>query len=163
MFKYFVFFFFCLNSFGCVSEYKRVSFKSYISHSKEKDKKVKYSAWLPKGFRSFVVIASGEYGTDNEYRYPDSTVIYISDNQLSDLNYDNIERAGLRAQRFTYSKITAKSFNDSLILEGKDANGLYWKEVFIGRICIGYYKVKEDRKEAFDKAIKSFKGRYKWW
>jgi len=163
MFKYFLFFLFCINVFGCTHEYRRVSFKSYVHYSKDKDQKVKYTAQLPIGFKPFVVMASGEYGTDNEYRYPDSSIIYISDNHLIDVNHDNIDKAGLWSKRFTYSKITAQSLRDTFKLEGKDSKGLYWKEVFIGKICIGYHKVKNEKKDAFDKAIASFKGRHRWW
>ena len=48
---------------------------------------------------------------------------------------------------------------DTLTLEGIDTNGLYWKEVFRGKICVGYSKVNESNKSSFDKAIESFKGR----
>lgn len=158
MFKYFLFFFFCLSLIGCVSANKRVSFKTHVHYSGDDAKKVKYSAHMPKGFKLRVVLAGGEFGTTKEFLYPDSSCLYISDyKQVSDPNYENIQKSGLISQRFTYSNVTAQSLCDTLNLEGIDSNGLYWKEVFIGKICIGYNKVREERKAAFDKAIKSFR------
>ncbi len=148
---------------GCRSSNKFVSFNTYVTYTQGKEQKVRYTARIPKGFTAFKIEAGGEYGTDKAFRYRDSSIIYISDYQLCDLNYENVQKAGLWSKRFTYTKISVKSICDTLTLEGIDGNGLYWKEVFRGKICIGYSKVNESNKNSFDKAIESFKCRHRLW
>ncbi|HAF28302.1 MAG TPA: hypothetical protein DCG75_04560 [Bacteroidales bacterium] len=106
---------------------------------------------------------------ENQYFYMDSSIIYIS-NFTNNPNYSNIKQLGdsIANYRFQDEELT-KSINeqmnkevvkplpDSLVLFGIDENNLFWKDIKIGKISIGYLKVSEDKKELFDKSLKTVK------
>lgn len=47
---------------------------------------------------------------------------------------------------------------ETITLQGKMPNGLYWKDIRIGYLSIGYVNVPENKKREFDKALASFNG-----
>jgi hypothetical protein len=79
--------------------------------------------------------------------YPDSSVIYITDDEKSGgSNRAKEEKYGADV----YIKILA---NEKLILEGNHSNGKYWKEDKQGKVVVGYFNVPPDKKEEYDKAL----------
>ena len=50
-----------------------------------------------------------------------------------------------------------KIVSDTLELYGINVNGLFWKDIKIGNISIGYNNVSEEEKIIYDKAINTFK------
>lgn len=83
------------------------------------------------------------------YKYLDSSIIYITDNNLSgsSLNAFNKKAIGV--------DIVSKKLNDSINYFGKQRDGKYWKEAFYGEIVVGYLNVSANMKQEFDKAITS--------
>ena len=101
-----------------------------------------------------------------QYVYPDSSKAYISDFASSLLNYSNIRSLGdsIANKRFEGTELKAKIMKqlgkeykpETIILQGKMANGLYWKDMRIGYLSIGYVNVPESKKNEFDKVLTSF-------
>lgn len=128
---------------------------------------VKYSMMIPSGYK-LITLVGGHEELENQYTYSDSTKIYISDFGCSVLNYNNILLLGdsIANKRFEslelkykIAKELGKEYKpDTLSLEGKAANGLYWKDMRIGYVSIGYVNVPENKKSEFDKALSSFFG-----
>jgi len=126
---------------------------------------VKYSMMIPSGYK-LITLVGGHDELENQYIYSDSTKIYISDFGYSVLNYNNILLLGnsIANKRFESIELNYKIAKElgneykpeTLLLEGKTANGLYWKDIRIGYISIGYVNVSEKRKSEFDKALSSF-------
>ena len=139
----------------CMHDYSKIVFTHYSSDLK-KQQKIKYSAQIPKGFVLKTYKAGGEVGTENQYSYSDSSVIYISD-FASSINEQNIRNEGYASKKFEYNMKKYSSNNDTLILSGKNQNELYWKEVIIGKICFGYIEVRLEKKNIFDKALNTIK------
>lgn len=54
-------------------------------------------------------------------------------------------------------KIISEPLPDTLELSGTDEKMLYWKDVVVGNISVGYVGVPSDRKELFDKALKTLR------
>jgi hypothetical protein len=105
--------------------------------------------YIPRYKKSQTILAGGEAGKDCIFWYKDSCAIYVS--YASDgatLNYENI-----RNQSGSYGK---RFIADSILLEGVDQFGKYWKEYKKDRIFIGYYRVNSHNKNEFDKALQSF-------
>ena len=50
-----------------------------------------------------------------------------------------------------------KIIPDTLELSGIDADSLYWKDIYIDGISIGYLKVPKEKKELYDKCLRTFK------
>ena len=69
--------------------------KIILTTSDSNGKMGKYIAYIPKGYKMVTIKANGESGTNKEYCYPDSSIIYLSDNRLVDFNYYNLSDAKL--------------------------------------------------------------------
>ena len=125
----------------------------------------KYELDIPKRFsRDYWVRGGSEL--EMIYLYKDSSCIYIGDMRIAFTNYENIKTFGdsISYLRFQDNELY-KQFNketggehirirpDTFELSGKDKDSLYWKDIKIKAISIGYAKVTEDRKEIFDKAL----------
>lgn len=131
----------------------------------ESSKNTTYSMMVPKGYK-LTTLVGGHSELEKQYVYLDSTKIYISDFGNSMLNYNNILSLGdsIANKRFEGLELKAKiakelgkEYNpETLILQGKTPNGLYWKDVRVGYLSIGYVNVPENRKMEFDKALSSF-------
>lgn len=144
---------------ACNKSFKKVNFKSYV-YNGTSQRKITYIAYLPKNFiRVFVEEAGGEIGICKRYYYHDSAIIYLSDDHLVSPNYENILKAGYSERKFKFTKTLNASIHDTLVLASSNDKKLYWTEVFIGKACIGYLNVTEDKKHLFDKSVSTFKKR----
>jgi hypothetical protein len=131
----------------------------------ESSKNTTYSMSVPKGYK-LITLVGGHSELEKQYVYSDSTKIYISDFGNSMLSYSNILSLGdsIANKRFEGLELKAKiakelgkEYNpETLILQGKAPNGLYWKDIRVGYLSIGYVNVPENRKMQFDKALSSF-------
>ncbi len=150
----------CASSLGIVHvQYKHASIEDPIFRN------VKYSMMIPSGYK-LITLVGGHEELENQYTYSDSTKIYISDFGCSILNYNNILLLGdiIANKRFESLELTYKIAKElgneykpeTLLLEGKTVSGLYWKDIRIGYVSIGYVNVPENRKSEFDKALSSF-------
>ena len=103
------------------------------------------------------------------YLYKDSSYIYITSFDVSP-NYNNINNLGdsVFAYRFQntelYKEINTllgkeylKTLPDTVELSGMNEKHLYWKDIKIKQVTIGYNNVPEEKKELYDKSLKSFK------
>jgi hypothetical protein len=140
---------------SCMQDYSKIVFTHYLSDV-NRQKKIKYSADIPKGFTLKTYKAGGESGIENQYKYSDSSLLYITDFGRS-LNEQNIDSEGYASTKFKYIMKTVSLINDTLILSGKNKNGFYWKEILFGKIIIGYLNVSLEKKSSFDKALNTFK------
>lgn len=128
-------------------------------------KKGIYSMTVPKGYK-LVTLVGGHNELEKQYIYSDSSKVYISDFGSSILNYDNIVSLGdsIANKRFEGLELKAKIAKelgkeyvpDTIVLQGKMANGLYWKDIRNGYLSIGYVNVPENRRSEFEKILKSF-------
>lgn len=110
---------------------------------------------IPKSYKALMFAAGNEwYG--EQYWYPDSSVIYISTGpSMDELNWSNLKNSGL------HDKYLARfsNYDDTIVFQGVQNDGLYWKAIHMGRIVsIGYANVPQKKKELFDEALKSFNG-----
>ncbi|TKG95122.1 hypothetical protein EYV94_10430 [Puteibacter caeruleilacunae] len=102
-----------------------------------------------------------EVNTEKEQRYvcADSSYIYITNFRRTP-NFENIRSLGdsllhLRFQKEELRKQTA--LPDTFELSGMNDKALCWKDIKIGSISVGYVNVPEDKKELFDKSLKTLK------
>lgn len=145
----------------------KVEFDYYIFQDGFSKKQI-YEIHIPKDYEktSFESLDAvyGDY-----YTYNKSTCIYlISDDDINP-NRRNIVRMSDSVSSFRFqNNELLKSINellgeeknklwpDTLIFEGKDEMGLYWKDILIeGNIRIGYYHVPKKKKDLFDNCMKS--------
>ncbi len=129
----------------------------------------KYFIKVPKGYNDRNIIIGG-----NEYEmltyYPDSSIIYIANTNTPSYNYKNILNLGdsianYRFQNVEIAKETnqllgkeaIKVLSDTFELSGVDSNLLYWKDLKLGELSVGYAKVPKEKKELFDKSLKTLK------
>ncbi len=121
--------------------------------------------------KHYLSIVTSMYSDNiHHYVYRDSSEIYINNSEtLSFPNYYNIMRLNnkdseLRLQNEELIVAVNKSLAekkrpllpvapDYYELSGTDANGLYWKDIKIGKISVGYLNVPEDQKQSFDNAL----------
>jgi hypothetical protein len=121
---------------------------------------------IPKGYHLFMQVG-GHKELEKQYIYPDSTKIYITSLPVSMLNYDHILSLGnsISKKRFEsidlkakLAKTLGKEFTpETVILQGKTNTSLYWKDIRIGYISIGYVNVPASKKDEYDKVLSSFK------
>jgi len=127
----------------------------------------KYILDVPKGYelKIFSVTLENEY----QYIYEDSSMIYLT-NFKNTPNYENIKELGdsIINYRFQNEDLTkginqllgkefAMALPDTFELSGTDNNSLYWKDIKVGKISIGYQKVPKEKKELFDKSLKTLR------
>ena len=115
------------------------------------EKKIKYLMDVPKeGFENELII-SGSHETEHRVVYKDSSTIYLTNDEVgSVLNYDNIKKISDKQQ-------TGKLFVDTLSLEGQTEEGLYWKEIKLDEISVGYVNVPPDKKERYEQALSTIR------
>ena len=113
--------------------------KIILTTSDSNGKMGKYIAYIPKGYKMVTIKANGESGTNKEYCYPDSSIIYLSDAKLLVRKFEFMDQDSVRL--------------DTLLLSGQDKNGLFWKEILTKEISIGYLNVPKYMKKTFDKAL----------
>lgn len=105
---------------------------------------VNYFIDAPKGFKR------GSVGDDYNglmMIYKDSSQLYIIDDQTTDAtpNYKN------------WPHKPRKSSYDTLENQGQDASGKVWREQIVGEVILGYAGVPAEKKEVFDKALRSLR------
>ena len=127
---------------------------------------------IPKGYQEWIILGDCDCGScyiQHCYYYFDSTLaLYISQNGC--LNSNNIKHLGdsIYEFRFQYKALwedinrafgeeVMKIIPDTLELSGIDADSLYWKDIYIDGISIGYLKVPKEKKELYDKCLRTFK------
>lgn len=114
------------------------------------EKKIIYCLRVPKGGKLLTV--SGSHEKELEVSYPDSSFIYITNdaNGGSHLNYKNVSS-------LSKDVYTNKLLKDTLLLQGSQNDGRFWKEIKMGQIVVGYVNASPDKKEEYDKALASLR------
>lgn len=128
---------------------------------------LKYSIDVPKDYE----VKGYEVTTEIErrYVYDDSSYIYIT-NFTHTPNYENIELLGdsILQYRFQNEELVTE-VNEILgkeeltvlprrfELSGKNRKSLFWKDIKIGEVSIGYVNVPREKKELYDKSLKTFR------
>ncbi|MCC5916975.1 MAG: hypothetical protein JJU02_06570 [Cryomorphaceae bacterium] len=81
---------------------------------------------IPKDYLEHRIFSG--HGKEERFNYQDSIILYFSNDKGSGtLNFKNISDSGLSEKKFTFLANEKKSFSP-LILNGKDEQGLFWKE-----------------------------------
>lgn len=124
-----------------------------------------YSMNIPQGYK-LITLVGGHSELEKQYVYPDSAYIYISDFGNGGLNYKNIIQLGDSIANKRFENIELKTslakqlrqdyMPEKLVLQGQTSEGLYWKDIRIGYISVGYTNVTRNKKSEFDKALSSF-------
>ena len=127
----------------------------------------KYMLDIPKGYELKILSVTVE--KEYQYKYKDSSLIYLT-NFDNTPNYENIKSLGdsIANYRFQDEEMTkeinqtlgreaVKALPDTFELSGMDRNSLYWKDIKVGKISIGYQKVPKEKKELFDKVLTTLK------
>lgn len=107
---------------------------------------------VPRGYELVESVPGTTFST--EAHYSDSSIIYIySTESLYYLNTDNLNNAtNMRDQRnLAYFQ------GDTITVYGRDSLGLFWKDVMHEFYSFGYLNVPQERKEAFDSALQTFR------
>lgn len=131
-------------------------------------KSARCSLYVPSKYR--IINFSSMEEKERRYIYLDSSFIYISTFSVSP-NYYNIRNRGDSIFNFRFqNKELAKDLNETLKkkglkelkvlpntfeLSGIDSNNLYWKDIYIGRISIGYKNVPKKWKNKYDKSLQT--------
>ncbi|MEJ0055868.1 MAG: hypothetical protein WDN75_09590 [Bacteroidota bacterium] len=124
-----------------------IKYRTY-ERQNDRERKILYCLSVPKGGKLLTV--TGSHEKEIEVSYPDSSFIYITNeaNGGSHLNYKNVSSLG----KDVY---TNKLLKDTLLLQGSQSDGRFWKESKIGQIVVGYVNASPDKKEEYDKALAS--------
>ncbi len=133
-------------------------------------KKASVRMRIPAGYKYWLM-----YGTGQEadcYIYPDSSVIYVTNDEIFNPNADNIQLLNDTVYKFRFWRYMYNRALYAMIgladqvpeyggdLHGRDSNGLYWRDIFkegaaYRDVYFGYARVPEDKKEIYDKVIES--------
>ncbi len=127
----------------------------------------KYILDVPKDYKLKILSVTVE--KEYQYTYNDSSMVYLT-NFDNTPNYDNIKSMGDSIANFrfqneemtkeinqTLGREVVKALPDTFELSGIDNNSLYWKDIKVGEISIGYQKVPKEKKELFDESLKTLK------
>lgn len=139
-----------------------------ITHKNELPYRTSYSIIAPRYDSSFSR-EGGAYHT-RFYIYPDSVTLYTSDESYPP-NSENIRSLGDSLYKLRFYDVgfglnretknqeisRFRTLPDTLDLSGMDGNSLYWREIIIDFVSVGYMNVPEAQKEIFDKALNSLK------
>lgn len=113
---------------------------------------LKLAIEVPKGgkLRKGTYDFTGDYHLEYRIVYPDSSILYIgnSNETGSRLNMVNRVSKGINALYKDHPL-------DSLYFEGKQSDGMYWKENVLGNFILGYVNVPSEKRKEFDKALNS--------
>lgn len=126
---------------GCKAHKSRtVRFKTTIGISD-----INIRLKIPKGFREVALKRGNQL--EKQFWYPDSSVIYVTANDVPVLNYENLRASG----QYTKRQLS----EDTLSLRGKGKNGLYWKDFKLKEGSIGYVNVSKSNLPIIDKSIRN--------
>lgn len=97
-------------------------------------------------------ILTGDYHTEYCVLYPDSSIIYITNDESrgSALNFKNRVSSGLDLYR-------KEHLMDTLSNTLLQNDGRYWSETVLGEIVVGYLNVPPNKKELYDKSLKTIR------
>lgn len=120
---------------------------TYATRANGRAVKQRYVAHVPRGYRLMRVLGSHE--TELRLTYPDSSVLYLTDDVKSGsaLNYPNFAASG-----HTYHQLLLQ---DTLTAHGTQANDRKWKQVKALGVIIGYVNVPLAREPNFEQALAS--------
>ena len=136
--------------FSCSSTKDLIGVK-YAKYSNTTKKNYIYKIYIKKGF-TVKEIHGGNEWKQKEYKYPDSSTFYISDEDgNTSLNYDNIRDNKIQSDK----SFMAFANKDTITLQGVDKKGNYWKNRFDGEVNIGYLNITKERKEEYEKMLSS--------
>ena len=106
---------------------------------------------------------------ERRYIYDDSSFVYITNFKYTP-NYENIKSLGDSVIQFRFqNEELTKQINellgknkiiilpDTFELSGLNNKSLFWKDIKIGKISIGYDNVPKEKKELFDKSLKTLR------
>ena len=109
-----------------------------------------------------------EHEREQQYSYSDSSFFYIS-NRKCNANTDNIERLGDSVFNFRFQdkevcielnellgKEVCPILPDTFELSGKNSDSLYWRDIVIGDISLGYVNVHSCDKKCYDCCLDSY-------
>lgn len=103
---------------------------------------------IPMKFEKYIM--SSIHETEYHFKYPDSSIIYITNERgTPSINYHNIDSDSIAIQKSFLSNMEG----DTLTLKGIDDNNLHWKNVKLKKGSVGYLNVPKSRKAEFDKAL----------
>lgn len=162
----FSFFFIVISLWSCKIT-KQTSLINYkIDYKNENPHKIEdYSMSIPSGYKLEFIV--GEYSEiEQQYTYKDSSKIYITNSGSSSFTYNYIKKlddsvVSKRFESLELRKHLMKELGkvytvDTIILQGLTSDNLYWKDIRIDNISIGYADVPENRKVEFDRALSTF-------
>lgn len=151
------------NSLYDISRYNGYHKKIY----KFKNVDINYSVRLYIPANNIPIIRLG--GDIQSFHYSDGSAIYIGENSRATPNLGNIEKCvdsieySKRVERieFKYEVYPGLGIEfkkpDTIILEGIDSLGRFWKDIRVDYMCYGYISVPQKRKNIFDKSLLSIK------
>ena len=118
---------------------------------------------------NYVELIDGIWSYDKAqyFEYKDSSNIYIASRIASSKNGENIDKLNdsikeiqLKSPFITTlveESITKKRYNPpTIITQGVEEDGTYWKDIRYRCMCYGYRKVKKRNLHLFEEAINSF-------
>lgn len=121
---------------------------------------------IPQGYEEWTIIS--EHEREQQYSYSDSSFFYIS-NRKCNANADNVERLGDSVFNFRFqdkevcielNKLLGKEvypiLPDTFELSGKNSDSLYWRDIIIGDISLGYVNVRSCDKKRYDRCLDSY-------
>lgn len=92
----------------------------------------------------------GGHGHGFEIIFSDSsTIYYTNDHGMVTPNHRNYETVNWKGYKFLEGE-------KDTVLNGQQTNGKYWKEIRKGEDCFGYFDVKGQDKEIFEKSLNTF-------
>ncbi len=155
---------------SCSTLQKKMSFSCFDNdNGKKLNAFYSLRANIPKSYKCETYDPSG---CDKVYHfhYGDSALLYFTYGDFGG-NFDNIKNLGdsIHDFRFNYGELFKKinrqkghvlhspELPDTFELSGVNANGLYWKDIYLNGITVGYENIPVNQKEAFDKCLKSIK------
>ncbi len=144
-----------------ISQYN--GYKKEIYNFNNMDIKYSVRIFVPKNYLPTIRLG----GDIESFHYIDSSLIYIGEHSRATYNYDNIKesvdsiRFNIRFEGVELKYQLAKELGleikkpDTIILEGIDSLGRFWKDIRVDYLCYGYKSVPKKRKKIFDKALLS--------
>lgn len=136
--------------FSCLST-KGLIVVKYTGYNNLTQKSYVYKTYIKKGFIVEEIHGGNEW-KQKVYKYPDSSIFYISNEEgNTSFNYDNIRNDKIQSNK----SLMAFANKDTIIVQGVDKNGNYWKNKFDGKVNVGYLNITKDRKEEFESILSS--------
>jgi hypothetical protein len=155
---------FSISIYACSRQIVAVYYQTKAPHYLQLEP-IKYLMKIPAGYKKTTLIG-GHNELEKQFVYADSSKIYISDFPVSQLTYKNILSINdsTAKRRLSNIELQAKIAHElgksyvpqDIMLEGKSADGMFWKDIRLGVLCIGYVNVPANKKIVFEKALASF-------